>query len=268
MMKKRLLNLSCILEILRSTMVLQMKQSFARPMFRFCLICNPIVNTVFLYELFLQRGIDAFLSHVVLGAGLMGIWSCICFSSVGDINRERYSGTLPLIYTAPGGFGIIVLGKILGNTLLSLFTFILSFITAGIISGRVMSIENVGYFCLSMGMTILGFMIVSVCFAYILMLSRKTELYMNLLEIPLIFLCGFTYPVEVLPKWVQAISNCLAPTWAVRMIRMSVAGLDKAQYFSCFYILIAELLVLLAVTYLLYRWVDVRIRIKATLEVS
>ena len=95
-------------------MKLQMKQSFARPMFRFCLICNPVVNTIFLYEMFMQKGTEAFLHYVVLGAGLMGIWGCICFSSVGDINRERWSQTLPILYVAPGGFGLIIFGKVLG----------------------------------------------------------------------------------------------------------------------------------------------------------
>lgn len=93
--------MSC-LNIIFSTMKLQMKQSFVRPMFRFCLIINPIVNTIFLYEVFLNKSTDAFIDYVVLGAGLMGIWGCICFSSIGDINRERYSGTLPLIFVAPG----------------------------------------------------------------------------------------------------------------------------------------------------------------------
>lgn len=256
------------MEIIFSTLKLQMKQSFARPMFRFCLICNPIVNTIFLYELFLQKGMDSFMEYVVLGAGLMGIWGCICFSSVGDINRERWSGTLPLIYVAPGGFGLIVFGKVLGNTLMSMLTFVLSYVTAGLISGHWMVISNIGYFCLSMFITISCFVVVSICFAYALMLSRKTELYMNLLEIPLVFICGFTFPIEILPTWVQNISNCLAPTWAVRMLRMSVGEVNPQVYLEHLSILGVELFVLILITMGLYRWMDARIRIRATLEVS
>ena len=255
--------------IIWSTMKLQMKQSFARPMFRFCLICNPIVNTVFLYEMFLQKGMDAFLNHVVLGAGLMGIWSCICFSSVGDINRERWSGTLPLIYTAPGGFGLIIFGKVLGNTIMSLLTFLISYVTAGVISGQWFVLEHPGFFSLSMLLTVICFVVVSLCFAYILMLSRKTELYMNLIEIPLVFLCGFTFPVEILPVWAQNISNLLPPSWAVRLLRMScqMSGLEE-HYVLYMGILLLELLVMILFTIALYHWMDKRIRIHATLEVS
>lgn len=255
-------------QIIVSTMQLQMKQSFARPMFRFCLFCNPIVNTIFLYEMFLQKGMDAFLNYVVLGAGLMGIWSCICFSSVGDINRERWSGTLPLIYVAPGGFGLIIFGKVLGNTVMSMLTFVLSYVTAGVISGQWMAIPNIGYFCLSMFLTILCFLVVSMCFAYVMMLSRKTELYMNLIEIPLVFICGFTFPTEVLPIWAQNISNLLAPTWAVRLLRMSVGQFETQIYVQYMGILVLELLIMIVFTMGLYHWMDKRIRIRATLEVS
>ena len=42
--------------VLLSTMVLQMRQSFSRNMFRFCLIANPILNTILLYEMFRNSG--------------------------------------------------------------------------------------------------------------------------------------------------------------------------------------------------------------------
>ncbi len=264
------MNIRIYWEIIWSTMKLQMKQSFARPMFRFCLICNPIVNTIFLYEMFLNKGMDAFLNYVVLGAGLMGIWGCICFSSVGDINRERWSQTLPLLYVAPGGFGLIIFGKVLGNTLLSMLTFVLSYLTAGIISRKWLMIPHIEWFVLSMILTVSCFVVVSLCFAYIMMLSRKTELYMNLIEIPLVFICGFTFPVEVLPVGAQQISNLLAPTWAVRLLRMSASinQINYGLYGQYAGILLVELTILILFTIGLYRWMDKQVRISATLEVS
>lgn len=259
--------MKALINIFSSTICLQMKQSFARPMFRFCLICNPIVNTVFLYEMFLGKETDYFLSYVVLGAGLMGIWSCICFSSAGDINRERYSGTLSLLYVAPEGFGKIILGKIIGNTLLSMISFFLSWGTAVLLGGKTIRLEAPVYFLISMVFLLLCFIVVSLCLAYALMLSRKTELYMNLLEIPLIFLCGFTFPIEILPVWLQRISNCLPQTWVVRMLKMCVEGFQKSLYIKYCFIFFAELLFFLMITWGLYLWIDPRIRKKATLEV-
>lgn len=104
---------------------------------------------IFLYELYFNRDFQDFISYGVLGSCLMGIWSCICFSSIGDINRERHFGTLPFIYVAPGGFGIIIMGKILGNMILSIVTFAISFATASILSGKMIVIENISMFVLS-----------------------------------------------------------------------------------------------------------------------
>lgn len=101
-----------------------------------------------------------------------------------------------------------------------------------------------------------------------LQISRKTELYMNLIEIPLVFLCGFTFPIEVLPSWAQSISNLLAPTWAVKLLRMSVGVVDTTVYMEYVGILLVELLVLVIFTIGLYNWMDKRVRIQATLEVS
>lgn len=256
------------IHIVFSTMVLQMKQSFARPMFKFCLLVNPVVNTIFLYEMFLNSKEENFIHSVVLGAGLMGIWSCICFSSAGDINRERYSGTLSVIYAAPGGFGTIIFGKVFGNTILSLLTFVISYATALLLSGQPMGVQYVGRFLLALVVAVICFMVVSLCIAYCLMRSRKTELYMNLIEIPFILVCGFVFPIEMLPSWLQKISVLLAPTWAVRLLRMSLEESNQNVVASYYLILVIELMVLIGITVMLYRWMDKRVRIKATLEVS
>lgn len=255
-------------KVLYSTMRLQMKNSFARPMFRFCLLCNPIMNTIFLYLLYSGRSIDSFLNYVILGAGLMGIWGCICFSSVGDINRERFSATLPLIYNSPAGFGTVILGKILGNTILSLLTFVISYVTSFVLSGQIFYIAYPLHFLLAFVVMILCFSVVSVGIAYAMMLSRKTELYMNLLEIPVVFLCGFTFPIEVLPLWVQKISNLLAPTWAVRLLRSSATGEGIETYVFGLGMETLEILIAVVLSIILFSFVDKRVRIKATLEVS
>ena len=254
--------------VLWSTLCLQMKNSFARPMFRFCLLANPIVNTVLMYEMFQSAGQENFTTYVILGAGLMGLWSCICFSSAGDINRERFCGTLPLIFSTPARFSSIILGKIVGNTLLSLITLILSFLTALLLYGIWPEVQSPGFLMLSLFAAILCFVSISSIIAYLLTLSRKTQLYMNCIEIPVILLCGFAFPLEVLPRWIQPLSFALSPTWAVKLIRMSVGGVaDAAAYWTTLGILAAMTAAYTLAGALLARAIDNQVRIKATLEV-
>lgn len=254
--------------VLLSSMVLQMKQSFARPMFRFCLIANPILNTILLYEMFRNSGEDNFVSYVILGAGLMAIWGCICFSSAGDINRERYSGTLSLIFASPAGFPKIILGKILGNTILSLASLFISLTTALIVYRTPFTLVNPGYFTVAFIAMIGSFVVISSVLACLLTLSRRTTLYMNCIEIPFILLCGLSFPVEILPQWIQPVSRVLAPTWAVELLRMSVAGVTDA---SVFWEKMSILILLSVICGLFSGWlygrIDKQVRINASLEV-
>lgn len=225
--------------ILLSTMLLQMKQSYARNMFRFCLIANPILNTILLYEMFQNSGQENFASYVVLGSGLMAIWGCICFSSAGDINRERSMGTLRIIFVAPVKFSTILLGKILGNTILSLVSLVISFVTALLFYRIPVKLYHPGYFLLSLLAVVGSFVVISTVIACLLTLSRRTTLYMNCIEIPFILLCGFSFPIEVLPNWVQPFSRLLSPTWAVELLRMSVENvIQPGVYFRKLFILL------------------------------
>lgn len=257
------------IQVIIDTMSLQMKQSFARSMFRFCLIANPIVNTILIYYMFQNSGEENFAAFVVMGAGLMGLWSSICFSSAGDINRERFNGTLSVIYTAPSDFRLILWGKILGNTILALSTLLISFFTAKILFRAVVVFYHPFMFLLAMTAVVWSFLIISVVIGYLLMLSRKTTLYMNCIEIPIILLCGFVFPITMLPAWVQYISICLTPTWAVKLIRLSLEKeLAYKEYITSFLILIVMNVLYLAAVKLLYRRIDKKIRIQGTLEVS
>lgn len=257
------------LSVIWETFRLQMKNSFVRPMFRFCLIANPIVSTILVYEMFRNSGQENFTTYVILGAGLMGLWSCICFSSAGDINRERYSGTLAILFATPSSFRAVILGKILGNTILSLATLVVSFVTAKVLYGAPVVVASPGYMLLSLAAAVICFVSISTVIACLLTLSRRTQLYMNCIEIPVILVCGFVFPVEILPAWVLPLSYALSPTWAVKLIRMSVAGVDDPPaYLTALGILAGITVAYTLLSSLLYRAIDKQVRIRATLEVS
>lgn len=257
------------LRIIISTMFLQMKQSFVRPMFRFCLLVNPVLNTILLYEMYQNSGEDNFMAYVILGSGLMGIWSCICFSSAGDINRERFSGTLSLIFAAPCSFPLIITGKIIGNTILSLLTLVISLITAKVLFRLPLSLKSPLYFILAFMTLVVTFIVISSVIAAILTLSRKTELYMNLIEIPFILLCGFVYPVDILPHGVQVVSYAFSPTYAVELLRMAVWGVeDSGLFWRKLMITLGLTAAYIVCSVILYRKIDQRVRIAATLEVA
>ena len=176
-------------------------------------------------------------------------------------------GTLPLIYAAPTSFGTIILGKIIGNTILSMSSLLISYMTAKLMTRERVHIESPGYLVLSLILAVIGFSVVALCIAYLMMISRKTRLYMNLLEIPIIMLCGLAYPIEVLPQWAQAIAKLIPLTWIVKLIRMSITGVvSRAEYYRMFGISLASIVICMLAAIWFYRLIDRMIRKNATLE--
>lgn len=256
-----------LIYIIWGTMKIQMQNSFVRPMFKFCLIIGPIANTILLYYMFRNSQMDNFITYVIVGAGLSSLWECICFSSIGDINRERWSGTLSLIFSAPVGFNLIILGKIIGNTVLSLVSFLITILTALLLFGETLVIHNIWVLLASLLISLCAFIIISQVFAYLLTLSRKTTLYMNCLCIPIALVCGFVVPVESLPSWVHPLSYVLPPTWVVRLIRGSFdTGISSNEYFRYFAILTAQIIIYAILCQMLFKIIDRSIKIKASLE--
>ena len=152
---------------------------------------------------------------------------------------------------------------------MSLLTMVISLITAKALFGISLKLESPIYFFVALIAAIIAFIVISSVIACILTLSRKTELYMNCIEIPIILLCGFVFPVSVLPYGGRVISYALSPTYAIELMRMAVWGVtDKAVFIEKLGILLGLTVVYAIFSVTLYRRIDKRVRIAATLEVA
>ena len=250
-----------------SSMIVQMEQTFARNMFKFTLFINPILSTVILGEMYRFSSQVNFLSFVVLGSGVWNMWGCIAFSSVGDIQRERYSKTLSIIFSTPADFRLILFGKVIGNTILSFGSFMLSTFVAIVLYGSDLYVQNPMLLVGAVVLTSIAFLQISIFFAYLLTLSRRTTLYMNCIEIPFAIICGFVFPIEMLPQIVRFIGYIFPPTWAIRLMRMSVVDTSD----RVLPIFIMYLITLVSFTYfskLLYRIIVRQVKISGTLEMD
>ncbi|MDD4111768.1 MAG: ABC transporter permease [Herbinix sp.] len=252
-----------------SSLVVQIKQTYARNMYKFCLLVSPLMSTILLAEMYRNSEHDNFTSYIVLGAGLMSLWGCICFSSAGDINRERYSNTLSLIFISPSSFQAILFGKVIGNTILSLFSVLLTAVYSFVLYRQPIVIENMPMFLVSFLITIISFMVFSIFVAYILVLSRRTEILMNCIDVPLILVCGFVFPIEVLPMWTQYISKAFPMTWSIKLMRQSIMSpsVDGDFFISMTYA-IGTIIVYALLSNLLYKLIAKRVRIEASLEMA
>ena len=152
---------------------------------------------------------------------------------------------------------------------MSLLTMVISLITAEVLFRIPLHLASPLYFFIALFAAIIAFIVISSVIACILTLSRKTELYMNCIEIPIILLCGFVFPVSVLPYGVRIISYALSPTYAIELMRMAVWGVtDKTLFYEKLGVLMGLTAVYGVLSMILYRRIDRRVRIAATLEVA
>ncbi|WP_163193736.1 ABC transporter permease [Clostridium thermarum] len=250
------------------TLKLQIKQSMIRPMYKYCIIIQPIMYSIITYMMFKKSGQDNYMAFVILGTGILSLWSSICFSSAGDIERERFMGTLPVIYCTTFDFKIIMLAKILGNTILGLVPFVISFAIVKIFFHGKVHIEDPLAFVIAMSITIISFVGIALILSGFFTLSRSSRVLMNCIEYPIFILCGILFPIDILPKWTIPISYVLSPTYAMKVLRMSVEGIKSIETFNSYLgVLIILTFGYFFLAYFLFNVVDRRIRINATLEV-
>lgn len=256
------------LRVIIASCKLQMKQSFSRSMFKFCIIIYPILAAITFYFVYAGKTDDALISYVFLGTAITSMWTSISFSSAGDIDRERFMGALEVIFSAPTQFRIIMLGKVIGNTILGAASMLISFLVVTLLFNAKFTLAHPILFFLSILIGIISFLFIALLLSGLLAISRNTRVLMNCIDFPVFILCGTYFPIEVLPAWVKPLSYILSPTYVLKLARMSISGITDYNTFYSYMFGLVTISILYLISYQkLYDMIDIKARKEATLEV-
>ncbi len=207
------------------------------------------------------------LVYTVIGGGIMGMWSGLVFTSTYDIVGDRRNGMLELIVGSPTSLFTVVAVRTLTNVFSGLISLGLAFIAAMAIFGY--SLKDVNFWGVGISMLLLLFAMwcIGIFLANFLAWSRLSGTFVDYLEMPIAFLCGFMYPIRVLPGWLQTLSGVIPIRWALQAMNESLLGnRDLGFMFSHWVITIAISLVFLVITYWLQIKVHDSIRISGELS--
>lgn len=247
--------------------IVQMKQSIARPMFRFCVFLGPIFAGFLLGMIYKNKSISDFTLYAFLGSGMTTFWSSICFSSASDIDREKWVGTLPILFTAPIGFKTIVLGKILGNTFWGVVSFFISMFVVGVVFAYPIKFVNIPYLILIILLTILSMVALALILAGLFTISRKIRVLMNFIEYPMTILSGMVFPISILPQPLQWLSMILSPSWAMKGFELAINGGTSSEMIHIALGLSIITVIYFVLSYYIFERIDALCRINASLEV-
>lgn len=196
------------------------------------------------------------LVYNVIGGGIMGMWSGLVFTSTYDIMGDRRNGVLELIVGSPTSLNLIEAIRTLTNVLSGLFSLALAFLAAILIFGY--SFVGVNYWGLIISLLLLLFAMwsIGVFLANFLAWSRLSGTFVEYLEMPIAILCGFMYPIRVLPVWLQYISGAVPIRWALEAMNESLLGMTDLRYLAIHWAMTIGLsLVLIVIT----RWMQAKV---------
>ena len=228
----------------------------------FTVLVQPLL--IALLALWMLPGQD-YAMYVVVGSGMTGLWSSLLFMGGNSINVERWSGTLETLVGVPTSLSLIVIGKNLANVLQSLGSMIVAYLLAALIFGYNLHIQQPLLFGVSLLLTLLAFISFGLIIAPIFVMNPSVQAWQNAMEFPVYILCGFLFPIALLPQWTTPFSYILPPYWAARALHGTSTGGAKIEE-----TLFAWLMLLLfsAIDLFIARWLFKRMLIKARTDAT
>lgn len=245
-----------------------MKLSFARPMFQFIIFLMPFLFSTIAIFIYGNSSPEQIFQYVVLGSGFVTLWSSIVFSSASDVNREKFYGTLELLFAAPVPFALTLAGKIAANTIWGFLSMLISYLYLIVVYRVPLIIEHPVHFVFAYLFVLCSLSVFSFFLAMSFTLSRKVFALMNMLEYPVYLLCGFMFPVSLLPIWVKPLSWVLPPTWAIGLLRIiSRKEMHSDELVTAWGALLLLTVFYLVISFAYYRLVEKRARVLGNLGV-
>lgn len=208
-----------ILIVAEMTMRQQMSDGFVV----FTVLFQPIIIAVLGLWMLQDKGADAAM-FVVVGSGLTGLWSSLLFISGNSLTVERWSGTLESLVAVPTPFEVIVFGKNLANVIQSLISMVIGYFIAAFTFHYSLSIQQPVLFFVSVILAVIAFVSFALVIAPVFVMNPGVRAWQNAMEFPVYVLCGFLFPIALLPGWTTPISFLLPPYWAAVALHGTSTG--------------------------------------------
>ena len=207
------------------------------------------------------------LVYTVIGGGIMGMWSGLVFTSTYDIRSDRRDGTLELIVASPTSLGAVEAIRTMTNVMAGLLSMMVAFTAAVSIFNYSLAEANLVAVFVSFLLVLLGMWSLGIFFANFLVWSRLSGSIVEFLEMPVAILCGFMYPIYILPVWMQNISAIFPIRWALETMDAALVGAGDFHYYAMRWGLS---LFLSLIFWLVTRWMEGKVhdQIRVTGEMS
>lgn len=265
------MNLQKVRRTLRSlciTFEVEMRQNMTDGFVIFGILVQPLIVAFMALWMLKDKGAD-YAIFVVVGSAMTGLWTTLLFNGGNSITSERWTGTLELLVGAPTSLRTTVFGKVLANVVQSLLSMVGCYSFISLIMGYPLTLEKPALFFISVVFTVVAFVSFGLIIASLFIMIPDFQRLQNTLEFPVYILCGFLFPVALLPEWTTPLSYILPPYWATRALHGAARGtLSDAEIVLTLALLTVVSIVCILLSRGLYRIILKKAREDATLDTT
>jgi ABC-2 type transport system permease protein len=200
---------------------LQYAESRRQPAHLLSLITTPLFTAMFL-SITTQAGDQVAVTYAVIAPALMTLWFLSLDLGASTISKERWLGTLELLFSTPAPLSAVVFGRVLAVAGIASLAFVEALLTARLGFGVILQVRHVWLLALTLALTLFAMAGTSTALAGLFVLSRKVLLFQNSLTYPFYILGGVLVPISFLPGWIQPLGQLVFLSWASDLIRDAV----------------------------------------------
>ncbi len=254
------------LRVIGMSFEIELRQNLTDGFVLFGIVIQPLIVAFMALWMLKDKGPD-YAIFIVVGSAMTGLWTALLFNSGNSIISERWAGTLETLVGTPSSLRVVVFGKVLANITQSLLSMIGCYTLISLVMGYPLTLSRPIFFLISILLTVLAFVGFGVIIASLFILIPDFQRLQNTLEFPMYILCGFLFPIALLPDWTTPISYILSPYWAARALHGSaLGGLEPNQIYISWVMLIFFSAIYIIGSSALYRLVLKRARVDASLN--
>ena len=206
-------------------------------------------------------GTADYVGFIVIGS-VLWMWLNMTLWDVGMyLRNEQMHGTLESNWLCPTWRVSLMLGGALMKLLISLVFLMISMLEFWLIFGVQVALGDAGLALLVLLLVIPTIHGIGIAFASLVLRFKEANAMVFLVRGVFMIFCGITYPIAVLPAWMQGVAAALPLTYAIRDIRaVLLAGATFADVRSDLLVLAAFAIVLPVLGYTIFYLTERRSR--------
>jgi len=196
------------------------------------MVIVPIVYATIAFFMYRGGANEVAVVWIAVAAGIMGLWSTTLAGSGMALQRERWAGTLELLFASPPPFAAVLLGVALATSATGLYSLLATLFWGWAFFHMPLHLAHPVWFAVAVPATVLALGLFGLLLAATFILYRQTFALVNLFEYPVWLITGLLVPLSLLPGWVQPIAWLIAPTWGIKAIHAATTGGSPGGYLA------------------------------------